>query len=294
MGSSTDFDRVLDASSTFVNREGVAVSSFTSAATRAYSVDVTGTVGVTWKFSPHYVLGASFRFPSIHLYDEYETYFRRASYGTTIQSDEAAGTGTFTARQPMRIALGLGGEHRNFRFEFDLYYHFAMDRMYEGRAIANRLVVENAEVVAERPINIEVNQPSRHVVDFGVGAEYFFTDRFSVLGGVNSSFSAFDELKGAATPNGLDQWAMNQLNFALGVGNYGRGGELLIGVQGSYMWGQIAAVNSFSLPNDLVYTDLSGFRLMAVIAGRFNLRALQETFVNAGKAWGATEEDDER
>jgi hypothetical protein len=64
------------------------------------------------------------------------------------------------------------------------------------------------------------------------------------------------------------------LNLSLGIGSYGRAGDLMLGTQLSYGWGQALTANPYTVPNEFAVVDTQSFSALIVLAGTTNLRTL--------------------
>jgi len=126
-----------------------------------------------------------------------------------------------------------------------------------------------------------------------VGGEYFMTPRLSVLGGLWTNVSAFAPLQPAPAPSlaNLVQAREHRVGLSLGLGSYRDGGELLLGAQVGYGWGQAIVPNLYSVPSDWSVVSSSSFSALFILAGSTNFRALKGAIEGVTKALtpGATE-----
>jgi hypothetical protein len=66
----------------------------------------------------------------------------------------------------------------------------------------------------------------------------------------------------------------NHVAVALGIGSYGGLGDLLMGIQLDYGWGQLLAVDPYVVPNQWTAIGSETYSAMFVLAGATNLRAI--------------------
>jgi hypothetical protein len=59
------------------------------------------------------------------------------------------------------------------------------------------------------------------------------------------------------------------------VGSYGTAGELLIGTQLTYGWGQTLAIDPYLVPNEYAALDTRRYAVMIILAGSTTLRSIK-------------------
>jgi hypothetical protein len=111
----------------------------------------------------------------------------------------------------------------------------------------------------------------------GAGLEFFLSPRLSLLGGISANFTSLGRLRPQPTLGNLIQAREHHLMAAFGVGSYWREGELLVGVQFDYGWGQALAANPYVVPNDWSAVGLRTYSLLFVISGSTKLSAIART-----------------
>jgi hypothetical protein len=116
--------------------------------------------------------------------------------------------------------------------------------------------------------------PGHGVLNAGAGAEYFLSPSFSVVGGLSTNLSSLRPLSPTMTVGNLAPVRQSSLNLSLGIGSYGRAGDLMLGTQLSYGWGEALTANPYSVPNEFAVVDTQSFSALIVLAGTTNLRTL--------------------
>jgi hypothetical protein len=254
-------------------------SSFGESAT-GQSLDVNATVGATYKLLDRYTVGGSIAVPAVHLAGKY-----RAS--SHEQYDEAAGPssrvsvarGDFRAPPPVRFAAGLGVKvSGSLKVELDGFYYFGRDD-----AIASQMRVEelsaNGAGSNDHPFDVRYASRSQAVGNVAFGGEYFVTPSFSVLGGVSTDFTSTPPLDAPldATKSlgAFQRDRLSRVALSGGLGSYGGAGEILVGTQLSYGWGQALATDPYVLPNEYVPVSIRRYAVMLIVAGSTTLRSIK-------------------
>jgi hypothetical protein len=283
--ASTTLSFIQDAASITSTIDGSAVQSSLGAASNGYSVDLTailgGTLqlgGVTW--------GASIQIPSLHLFGNYDatlhqTFDAAGESAATI----ARGSGSFRAKPPVRIAVGAGKTFERLTVEADASFTFGYrEGLASSMHVDSTSTVDNALTTS----SFEATYTTRTVptVNAALGGEYFMSQRLSVLGGLWTNFSPFAPLQPEPAPSlgNLVQGRAHRLGLSLGLGSYGDGGELLVGTQLGYGWGQSIVANLYSVPNDWSVVSSSNFSALFILAGSTNLRAIKSAIEGVGRA----------
>ncbi|MEO6576823.1 MAG: hypothetical protein ABIP89_23450, partial [Polyangiaceae bacterium] len=116
---------------------------------------------------------------------------------------------------------------------------------------------------------------TRPTVNVAAGAEYFITPNFSVLGGASTDFSASAPLDTTMILGNFEKQRTSRVLVSGGIGSYGDSGDILIGTQLSYGWGQALAVNPYVLPNEYAIISTQEYGAMLILAGSTNLKAIR-------------------
>ncbi len=274
-GVATAESFVVDGSNVTSLAGGGAAQAALGTAGSGYSFDLAAIVGATYRIGI-VTLGASMQVPSLHVLGHYQA-TSHDEYGGMTGADDVAdltnGSGTFAARPPPRAALGVGFELPRFTLEADASYDFA-----ESGAIKTSLQGSSTDLAAGAitmtPFAAAYAIAARPTLNGALGAEYFVTRSFSVIGGANTNISMLPALSPSASLGNLVQSRTNYVSTSLGIGSYGGGGDLLFGVKLDYGWGQALVVNPYILPNE--WSQVSTYSLAAtlVLAGATDLGAI--------------------
>jgi hypothetical protein len=238
-----------------------------------HSVDLTAILGAIYRVGP-VTLGASAQIPSLHLYGRYDAVMH--SQYDVAGADTATltnGTGSFVAPPPVRVAFGVGATVGRLTLEADGAYDFPT-----STAIESALSVQSTNLVAAGATSTTLDATyaiaSRPVVNLAAGGEYFVSRQFSLLGGASTNLSTLRGLTPTTTLADMVQSRTNSVRLSFGIGSYGTGGDLLIGTQLGFGWGEALAVNPYVLPNDWAVVSTQTYSAMVILAGATNLRAI--------------------
>jgi len=282
----TTLSFVQDAASITSTTDGSAAHSSLGTASNGSSVDLTAILGATYDLGG-VKLGASIQVPSLHLFGHYRaTLHQTFDAATNSAATIASGTGSFRAKPPVRLAVGVGKAFERLILEADASFTFGAD---EG--LATTMHVDSSSTVDNALTNssFQVTHSVRTlpIVNAAIGGEYFTSPRLSVLGGLWTNLSPFAELKPEPAPSlgNLVQGRAHRLGLSLGLGSYGDGGELLVGTQLGYGWGQSMVANLYSVPNDWSVVSTNNYSALFILAGSTNLRAIKNAIEGVGKAF---------
>jgi len=267
---------LLSGAASTLGGPGRTISSMLSSAARGDSFQLTATVGATYRYEQQ-TFGVVVESPSLHIYGvgsaNYHTHFEGAGDSTSTTSMR----GSFVSRSPTRISIGTGVEKKWGSAELNVSYYAAMSRAYTAELTGTVVRVSGGNAT-DTETSASISQPTRGVVNIGVGGELYIFPKVSVLGGLATDISAISP--GALRPDLLNYFPArnNRYIASLGVGSHGEGGDLLIGSELSVSHGQRLAVNSFELPPNIATTGHTTFQLLFVIAGSTSLKALSRAF----------------
>ena len=257
-----------------VRGAGGTISSNLGGSGAGYAVDIAAILGVTYKIG-HYTAGMSAGLPSVHLAGGYEANLHQQYAGAPGENAvNTTGSGNFRAPPPVRLSAGLGREIGKLKLEVDGSYYFGMS---EAIRSAMRIDQINVTGTAGVPASFDATYAvrARPTVIVAVGGEYFVTPSFSVLGGASTDFSASAPLDTAMTLGNFEKQRTSRVLLSGGIGSYGDAGDILIGTQLSYGWGQALAVNPYVLPNDYAIISTQEYGAMLILAGSTNLKAIR-------------------
>ncbi len=218
----------------------------------------------------HLALGASIQSPDFSVYghgndSNYVDYATAAAQTSAIY----LGQGDFHARNPTRMALGIGWDWPHGSVEIDGQLALA-----DGHA----LELDMQGTTTELPGGTSMAQPltlnTRYqpTVNASAGVEIFVRRSLSLLGGFATDFSAVDGL----SPMGLAPTKIDRLLGSFGIGYHGESGTLLIGAQAYYGWGQALAPNVYASPPVETPTGVQTFGVLFVLAGATDLKAISQ------------------
>src|SRR6478735_6404133 len=281
----TTLSFIQDASSITSTVDGSAVQSSLGASGNGSSVDLTAILGATYMLGG-VTFGASIQIPSLHLFGNYAAVLHQTLDAETGSAATIArGSGGLRAKPPVRLALGVGKAFERATLEADVSFNFGY-----REALATSMQVDNTSTVNNVPttstFDATYTERALPVVNLAIGGEYFMSPRLSALGGLWTNLSPFAPLKPEPAPSlgNLVQGRAHRIGLSLGLGSYGDGGELLLGTQLGYGWGETIVANLYSVPADWSVVGSSSYSALFIIAGSTNLRAIKSAIEGVGKA----------
>lgn len=281
----TTLSFIQDASGLTSTIDGSAVHSALGSAGNGSSVDLTAILGTTYVLGG-VTFGASIQIPSLHLFGNYAaTLHQSFDAGTDSAATLARGSGSFRAKPPVRLAVGVGKAFERFTIEADASFNFGY-REALSSAVHMESTSTTNNALTTSTFDATYSARALPVLNAAVGGEFFMTPQLSVLGGLWTNLSPFAPLKPEPAPSlaNLVQGRAHRLGLSLGLGSYGDGGELLFGTQFGYGWGQTIVANLYSVPNDWSVVNSSNFSALFILAGSTNLRAIKNAIEGVGKA----------
>ncbi len=266
---------VVDASSLTSLAGGSAAQSALGSAGSGYSFDLAALLGATYTLGA-WTLGASLQLPALHVLGQYQATSHDefgGMAGGQDTTDFTNGSGSFSAPPPARASVGVGLELPRITVEADAFLDFPAPD-----AISTSLHGTSTDLAAgaltSSPFAARYSIDSRPALNGAAGAEYFFTPSFSVIGGANTNISTLPGLAPASSLGNILQSRTNYVGASIGIGSYGRGGDLLFGFQLDYGWGQALVVNPYVLPNEWALVDTHSYAATLILAGATDLRTI--------------------
>ena len=125
---------------------------------------------------------------------------------------------------------------------------------------------------------------TRSTFNTSLGAEYFVTRGLSLLGGASTNLSTLFDLSPTTSLGNLVQSRTNHVAVSFGIGSYGGIGDLLMGMQLDYGWGQALTANPYVVPNEWAAVGTQTYSAMFILAGATNLRAIGRAVEKVEKA----------
>jgi hypothetical protein len=273
---------VLDSSSITSAETGGSVQSSLGAGGAAHAFDLTAILGAAYHIGK-VTLGASVQLPSLHLFGNYDATLH-SEYGIagTDTATLTSGSGNFYASPPMRFAIGGGAEWQRIAVELDESFQLPLASIHSS--VSGSTTSLTGSTASAASFNAEYSIRERPALNTAVGAEYFVSKSFSVLGGASTSLTTLPPLSPTMSLGNLVQARTSSASGSLGIGSYGGGADLLIGVQCGYAWGQSIAINPYALPNDWAVVDTRSYSVMLILAGATDLRAIGRAVEKVEKA----------
>jgi len=253
---------------------GGALQSSLGAGGYGHSLDITAILGAAFRAGST-TIGVSAQVPALHIFGQYqgtlENQYTAAAANTATVTN---GSGNFNAPSPVRLAAGVGLElTRKLTFEVDGSYDFPQDEAIETSVNVSTTTATTAGVTPSSASETFVIG-SRGSWNAAVGTEYFMSPTFSLIGGLSTNLTALRPLTPSMSIGNLAQARTNWIDLSFGIGSYGAAGDLLIGAQLGYGWGQAIAINPYVVPNDWAVIDTQNYSALIVLAGSTNLRTL--------------------
>lgn len=246
-------------------------------ARNAWSWDTSLVLGVTSSISRTVTLGASFSTPSQHIFGSY------TGVGTVSSSDGETrliqDVGDFRYNTPASLRLGLGFTWPRLTVEVNGSFYGPQSQ----RARANFDRTETAFSIdassAHDTVRDSVQERGRPITNVAAGAEFFLERDFSIVSGVQTDFSGIYARQDSLIEDVLFRQNKDTILAALGVSSYGSLGRLLIGVRGTYSWGEaLIADPSADVPH-FVALSQHDWTLTLILSGRISFRAVRDTAV---------------
>lgn len=230
------------------------------------AIDGVTTLGVNWSARP-LTLGAAIRLPSVN--------FTNSARVTHFVSSPAAtplfisGKGRFVAPLLPIVSLGAGAEWNGSAVEFDVSASLASSSGIRTELDSTDLRMESA--------NLSNTEGTRPAVSFRIGGEWMFAPALSVLAGAR--WEPSNVRTGVAQPAyRLGPLDRSLVAGSVGMGSYGRGTELLLGLELSHGFGKMPVVER--LDGDASYAEVQhrNTSLLLVLSGSVGFSAVQQTW----------------
>jgi len=253
---------------------GAAVATSYQSALNAYSWELAAHLGVTYQLSNPLTLGLSVRTPAVHLVGG-------ADYGLFTSFDDGAAEeriaiaeGTYVARPPPSIGVGLGAEAGRVRVEVDAVFHTGQNEYAQIELDRDTVDVSGGVVSARARDKLVLSDDVGAVLNGGAGVEWFVARDLSLLGGIETDVNALPERKASTIDQRVFRSRLDVLAASVGMAYYGTRGDVLVGLRGDYGSGEIAVVNPFVEPSRFEIVDQHEWGVMLILAGRLSLKNL--------------------
>ena len=277
----TSFKSLLASSASTYGPDLPSITSSFYGASKGIAFQVDATLGATLRFG-NQTIGLSVRTPSLHLYGRGGANRDTTYAGAGTETFQLAANGSFVARTPLRIGIGTGVEGAWGQLEVNAFYFHQLGDSYHA-VLEGHQTITNASGATDTPVTLDLHQRSKGVVDLAAGAELFVSDRVSFLTGLSTDISAAPKGTLPGTLFNYFGFGQNKIAGSLGIGTHGDKGELMIGTELSYGWGQRLAVSSYQLPPAIADADFHTYQMMVIVAGSTSLRALRRVVEDVKK-----------
>lgn len=277
---------IIGGTATTYGGSGGPINSLLYRVSRGDSHELTATIGATYRISKRQTVALSIDSPSIHLFGSGGINQQTDYRGATVGADNStyAASGPFVTRTPPRVAIGTGVEAPWGSVEFNASFHAPVGESYsaelEGRSF--RMGADGS--VVDQQTKTRMSTRALGAVNFGLGGEIFTSQRISLLGGISTDTSIVP--KGALQKDPFNYYParMHRVAASFGVGSHGQGGDLLLGAELSYGWGERMTPNAYQLPPRLDVADQSMLGLLFVLAGSTSFKTFQRAVEDVKKA----------
>jgi hypothetical protein len=248
--------------------------------------------GTSWQL--HVVAGATYRFgkqsvgiaveaPSLHVTGDGGAMYYSQSDAIENRSLSVTGESSFEVQTPARLSLGTGISRSWGTAELDVSFFAPMSRAYSATVDADTTITTSGGNTSTRETR-DLWQRARGVVNVGLGAEYFLSPRLSLLGGLSTDLSAVPQGALKGTLFNYFSSRTNRVAVSFGVGSHRSDGDLIVGSELSYGWGDRLTVNSYQVPPITATSSHQTIGLLFVIAGSTSCRAISRAFEDVTRA----------
>lgn len=293
VGASLHFTRsslrsIIGNTATLYGGGGAPMSSVLYNTSRGDSHALTLTLGATYRIGSRQTVALAIESPSLHLFGSggVNNYSSFDGPGED-RSVGLAASGKFATQTPLRVSLGTGIEGSWGSAEVNVAFHTAVGAAYradfEGRSIDR-----SGSTTIDRPVDFAQSARARGAVNIGVGGEYFFNPSLSILGGLSTDISAVPRGALGRDPFNFFPDDLNRAAASIGVGSHGQGGDLLLGGEFSYGWGDRLAPNAYQVPARLETTGVEQYAVLLVLAGSTSLKNIKRAVEDVTKALDPT------
>ena len=274
--SRADHRSLFGATSTTYTSDGsVPINSNFYSFARGYSHDMTATLGATYRIGAHQTVALVLESPSVHFFgsggvNESSQYTGPTAAGRTFSSN-----GSFVTRTPARVALGTGIQRDWGSVELNTSLWFHENAAYSAQFDGNAITTTPNGPTLDQSTRNHFTAPALGAVNIGVGGEYFFSPRSSVLAGISNDATIVPKGTIQNDPLHFFPSRTHRGAISIGYGSHGEGGDLLIGGELSYAWGDHLAPNVYQLPAQLDATSTQTFGFLIVLAGSTSFRNIR-------------------
>lgn len=264
---------LMTSTATTIQSNRSPINSMFYAGARGDAFQLTGVLGATYALGRQKV-GIAVEPPSLHVYGRGGANRHSNFDGVGNETSILTAAGSFASQSPFRVSIGTGLERSWGLAELDVAYSHALSSAYRAELDGFHTQVVNG-AVDDKPVSLDLSEPTRGVVNFAAGGELYLTPKLSALGGVATDFSAVPQGALQGSLFNYYPYRTSRLSASLGLSSHGAGGELVVGTEFSVGKGERLAVNSYRLPPDIGTTDHTTYQLIFTIAGSTTLYAIK-------------------
>lgn len=251
---------------------GSAINSALGTSGYGWSFDLAATLGATYRVGS-FTFGASAQLPALHALSRFQASANDSNTGTDESSTLQSGTGSLRAPPPARVAAGVGVQWPALTLELDESYDVpSSDAISSNMQVTSTTLANGAVTATSFPAHFAIGTQSSF--NTALGAEYFVTRGFSLLGGASTNFSTLRGLAPSTSLGNLVQSRTSYVGLSFGIGSYGGAGDVLLGVQVQYGWGDALVGNPYVVPNQWAVVENQLYSALFVLAGDTDLRVI--------------------
>ena len=253
------------------------------------SYDLSATVGATYRIGRFQTVAFALEAPSLHMFGaggvHRSTHYDGAGVGDATST--IAANGQFGAYTPLRVAVGTGIERSWGSAEVNVSVHLPVGPAYQA-TLDGRAVDSLAGVATDRATSLDLSTRGRGAVNLGVGGDFVIAPFLSLLTGVGTDISTARKGELAQDLMAYLPSRTNRVTTSIGLGSHGVGGDLLVGTELAYEWGERLGVNPYQLPSHFEAVDSRAYSMLIVIAGTTSFKAIRRAVNDITNAVPAT------
>lgn len=253
-------------------RQPVTSAYYTSAHGDSY--DLSATLGALYRIGRYQSVAIALEAPSLHVFGAGGTNRYTHFDGAGEATSTVTAHGKFAAYTPLRVAIGTGIQRAWGSAELNVSYHLPVGPAYRA-SLNGRAVDVVGGVARDQEVALDLSVKPRGVVNIGIGAEFITAPYISLLTGIGTDVSTAPISALTSDPLNYFPAREHRVTASLGLGSHGEGGDLLIGGELSYTFGERVAVNSYQVPPQLDITSTKAYGLLIVIAGSTSYKAIK-------------------
>jgi hypothetical protein len=274
----------INANADTIGGTAPAISSSFYSGSRGDSLQLHALVGTTYRWGKN-SFALSLESPSLHVFGVSAANLHTDYSGSGASASRSVGVdGSFVSGTPLRAGVGYGFAGEKGMAELNFFAYAPMGSAYEAKMTGTDVRVTNG-VATEEKSNVVLSQSANAVLNASVGGEYLLSQKVSVLGGFSTDFSAAPANEPRGDLLNYHTARSHRVSASFGFGSHGDDGEMVVGTEFSYGWGQRLVVNSFLLPPTFAQVNHGTFTALLVVAGSTSLSSIRRAMSDVGDAW---------